>query len=85
MIDAQLANASRLAGDFRFDQAEQALATAQGLGASERAVAAARQALLQARQGRVARETVNAQGNEEAAGADLSGSPHALDRIAVAG
>lgn len=50
VIDAQLANASRLAGDFRFDQAEQALATAQGLGASERAVAAARQALLQARQ-----------------------------------
>lgn len=50
VVEAQLANATRLAGDFRFAQAEQALATAQALGASERALGAARQALAQARQ-----------------------------------
>ncbi|MEG2804588.1 hypothetical protein [Stenotrophomonas sp.] len=50
VIEAQLANAARLAGDFRFAQAEQALATAQGLGASERALAATRQTLAQSRQ-----------------------------------
>jgi len=50
VIDAQLANAVRLAGDFRFAPAEQALATAQGLGASERALATARQAVAQSRQ-----------------------------------
>jgi tetratricopeptide (TPR) repeat protein len=50
VIEEQLAAANRLAGDFRFDQAEQVLAKAQDLGASERALAATRQALAQSRQ-----------------------------------
>lgn len=50
VIDALLAAATRQAADFRFGPAEQALETAQSLGASDRALVAARQAMAQARQ-----------------------------------
>lgn len=50
VIEALLAAATRQAADFRFDLAAQALATAQKFGASERQLAASRQAVAQARQ-----------------------------------
>ncbi|WP_256776875.1 MULTISPECIES: hypothetical protein [unclassified Stenotrophomonas] len=60
VIDAQLANATRLAGDFRFEQADRALAAAHALGATERALGAARQVLAQARQAAQALKTPGA-------------------------
>lgn len=50
VIDALLAEATRQAADFHFGPAEQALAAAQSLGATDRALVAARQAVAQARQ-----------------------------------
>jgi hypothetical protein len=50
VIDALLAAATREAADFRFGPAEQALQAAQTLGASQRALVGARQAMAQARQ-----------------------------------
>ena len=58
--DALLAEATRLAGDFRFAQAEQALSSAQALGASERALKAAQQALDEARLAQQALDTPSA-------------------------
>ena len=60
VAEAQLARAVRLAGDFRFDQADQALQTAQSLGAAEAGVAQARQAVAQARQAQRALKTPSA-------------------------
>ncbi|WP_421567616.1 hypothetical protein [Stenotrophomonas sp. PD6] len=57
VIDALLAAATREAADFRFGPAEQALQAAQTLGASERALVAARQAMAQARQAERALKT----------------------------
>lgn len=50
VVEALLAAAVRQAADFRFDLAGQALATAEVFGASERQLAASRQAVAQARQ-----------------------------------
>lgn len=50
VVEALLAAAARQAADFRFDLAGQALVAAQALGASERQLAASRQAMAQARQ-----------------------------------
>lgn len=57
VIEALLAAATRQAADFHFGPAEQALQAAQALGASERALVAARQAMAQARQAERALET----------------------------
>lgn len=57
VADAQLARATRLAGNFRFDEAAQAVQAAQTLGASTRALEAARHTIEQARRSQAALKT----------------------------
>jgi len=57
VADAQLTRATRLAGNFRFDEAAQAVQAAQTLGASTRALEAARHTIEQARRSQAALKT----------------------------
>lgn len=57
VADAQLLRATRLAGNFRFDEAVQAVQQAETLGASTRALETARHAIEQARRSQAALKT----------------------------
>jgi len=57
VADAQLLRAARLAGNFRFDEAAQAVQQAETLGASTRALETARHAIEQARRSQAALKT----------------------------
>ncbi|WP_421680927.1 hypothetical protein [Stenotrophomonas bentonitica] len=57
VADAQLLRATRLAGNFRFDEAAQAVQQAETLGASTRALETARHAIEQARRSQAALKT----------------------------
>lgn len=82
VADAQLGRAARLAGDFRFDAAGQALQAAADNGAAERSLEAARQEIAQARQAQRALQSpaVPRGQREKALGALLARISDAEDR-----